>query len=171
MGNKEKSNRVLVKQFFSALQEFLGEDFILLREVLFELPLKNRKSFAWTEGRIDCWAIGLCEEYESFIDDPNHHSGFGMTYSIEIKVDKSDYNKEIARPWKREPAYAFCNRFYFYAPKGLISPRELPPRTGLLEYSNGEVAKVVEASWHKARIPSWEQISYLFSKVKQLPYK
>lgn len=54
-------------------------------------------------------------------------------HSIEVKVSRSDFLAEVARPWKRAPWEAVSHRFYFAAPAGLIDPSEVPDGCGLLE--------------------------------------
>lgn len=43
----------------------------------------------------------------------------------EIKVARSDYRRELAKPGKRAGAVHFCNAFYFAVPDGLLRPDEL----------------------------------------------
>jgi hypothetical protein len=43
----------------------------------------------------------------------------------EVKVSRSDYKRELARPSKRAAAVAFCHEFYFAVPRGLLKPEEI----------------------------------------------
>ena len=43
----------------------------------------------------------------------------------EVKVSRSDYKRELARPSKRAAAVAFCHEFYFAVPHGLLKPAEI----------------------------------------------
>lgn len=43
----------------------------------------------------------------------------------EVKVSRSDYKRELARPFKRAAAVAFCHEFYFAVPLGLLKPDEI----------------------------------------------
>jgi len=61
-------------------------------------------------------------------------------WAFEVKVDRSDFKKELENPDKRGPAMDICHYFAFVAPQGLILPSEVPDRCGLLEVvKNGSV--------------------------------
>ena len=65
---------------------------------------------------------------------------------VEIKVARSDWQKELATPQKAE-AFGWCDAWYVAAPKGMIPLAELPPTWGLIEVSKGKTewrAKVVK---------------------------
>lgn len=50
---------------------------------------------------------------------PNARIGY------EIKVSRSDYRRELARPAKRAIGVRFCHEFYFAVPRGLLKPEEI----------------------------------------------
>lgn len=60
----------------------------------------------------------------------------------EIKVSRADWQKELEDPTKCEAFTKHCHRWYITAPTGLISPDELRPAWGLLEYSTAGKLKV-----------------------------
>lgn len=43
----------------------------------------------------------------------------------EVKVSRSDYKRELERPFKRAGAVAFCHEFYFAVPEGLLKTDEI----------------------------------------------
>jgi hypothetical protein len=53
--------------------------------------------------------------------------------AYELKVSRSDFERELKDPRKRARAMELASSFYFCAPVGLINIIELPPRTGLME--------------------------------------
>lgn len=58
----------------------------------------------------------------------------GLTLHIhEIKVSRSDWQRELANPAKAEDACKIADRFSIVAPKGCVKPGELPPTWGLIE--------------------------------------
>lgn len=58
----------------------------------------------------------------------------GLTLHIyEIKVSRSDWQRELANPAKAEDACRLADRFSIIAPKGCVKPGELPPTWGLIE--------------------------------------
>ena len=53
--------------------------------------------------------------------------------AFEVKVSRSDFLSDLAKPDKHTPALALCHDFYWIAPKGMISPDEIPAGMGLME--------------------------------------
>ena len=62
-------------------------------------------------------------------------------HGIEIKVNRSDWLKELNTP-KKADAFYFCDYFYLAAPAGLWQNGEVPEAWGILEYDNGKVRQV-----------------------------
>jgi hypothetical protein len=73
--------------------------------------------------RIDGWAYNTwpsCREAHAF----------------EIKVSRSDFLSELAKPKKREAAMLVSNKFYFVTTEGVVrSPEEIPDGCGWMEVS------------------------------------
>jgi hypothetical protein len=73
--------------------------------------------------RIDCWMYNTwpsCREAHAF----------------EIKVSRSDFLSELAKPKKREAAMLVSNKFYFVTTPGVVrSPEEIPDGCGWMEVS------------------------------------
>lgn len=58
----------------------------------------------------------------------------GHTFDIyEIKVSRSDWQRELNKPDKAEDACKIADRFWIIAPAGCVRDGELPPTWGLLE--------------------------------------
>lgn len=57
----------------------------------------------------------------------------------EVKVSRSDFLSDIAKPEKREAYAAMSEAVYYVAPEGMIAPNEIPAGFGLLvERKEGE---------------------------------
>jgi hypothetical protein len=52
---------------------------------------------------------------------------------FEIKVSRSDFLSEMAKPEKSAPVFQYCNHWWLVTPKGLVEPSELPTTWGLME--------------------------------------
>ena len=63
---------------------------------------------------------------------------------IEIKVSRSDWNKELANPKKAEGIQQFCKYWYVAVPKGLVTEGEVPENWGLIECDR--TARIVKAA-------------------------
>lgn len=57
--------------------------------------------------------------------------------AVEIKVSRSDFQREMKDPSKVEEGAAYADRIALATPKGLIAPEELPKGWGLIEV-NGD---------------------------------
>jgi len=108
------------------------------------------------EQRIDVWVMQA--------------TGGNMKLAFEIKTSRSDFRSEIKKPLKRRPGLRLSNKFYFYAPKGIIKPEEVPPECGLLEYDstgtrdnqwshNFVIKETVKAPMRDIFPPTWSFIA------------
>jgi hypothetical protein len=105
---------------------------------------------------LDAWVIGTFPS-----------SGLVKT-AIEIKVSRSDFTREIRKPIKRDSALRISNLFYFAAPKGLISPTELPTEVGLLEVDDsGAVTVAEQAPYRECDRASWVFVASLARRAAQ----
>lgn len=66
-----------------------------------------------------------------------------LLHGFEIKVDRADWKRELKNPAKAEAVYAYCDRWWIAAPKGLIGKEELPPTWGLYEVADGRKGKII----------------------------
>jgi len=64
---------------------------------------------------------------------------------IEIKVSRSDWQREMAEPAKAQELMRYCNRWYLAAPKGMVKPDELPATWGLLTFGGDKIRTEVKA--------------------------
>lgn len=76
-----------------------------------------------------------------------HESKKWMRIAYEIKVSRSDFNRELANPTKREGAEIYANECYFAMPTGLVRVDELPEGWGLIELNKGGLRKKKIAMW------------------------
>lgn len=85
------------------------------------------------------------------------------SWSLEIKVSRSDFLSDIAHPPKQYRAREICNRFAYVAPVGLIQKEELPAGCGLLEIhksgSRYRVSMTVEPEYEIAEPASWSLVA------------
>lgn len=64
----------------------------------------------------------------------NMYPSRGLTINgFEIKVDRSDWRRELADPAKAEAIARYCDFWWIAAPKDLIDPKTLPTTWGLTE--------------------------------------
>lgn len=60
---------------------------------------------------------------------------------IEIKVSRSDFLAEMAKPQKSQPVFQYCDRWWLAVPKGLVAPSEVPPTWGVLELTGDRLVQ------------------------------
>jgi hypothetical protein len=93
------------------------------------------------------------------------------TYSIEIKVERRDFIKELKNPQKQRWGLMYSNWFYYCAPKGMIKLNELPPYAGLLEFNEGTISEMVKAPFREAMPPRWAFVGSLLHASLIFPKK
>lgn len=93
-----------------------GEGWHFFREL--RMGVGNAKQ---SEFRLDGWAMTTWEA----------RGLERVTY--EVKVERSDWRRELKTPVKRRMGLMLSHRFYFVAPPGLIRVEEVPPECGLIE--------------------------------------
>lgn len=106
--------------------------------------------------QIDAWAIHTWPSAREMV-------------AYEVKVSRSDFQRELAKPVKRKAALFYSNRFYFAVPKDLIRLDELPPECGLIEVlEDGRTKVTVEAPWRDCHPPSWHFLASIARRVALL---
>lgn len=64
---------------------------------------------------------------------------------FEVKVSRSDWLVEKARPEKAFPVMRYCHRWFLVAPAGMVKSDELPETWGLLSFDGGKLREVRKA--------------------------
>lgn len=64
---------------------------------------------------------------------------------IEIKVSRSDWQREMKDPAKAQSLMRFCTRWFLACPDGLVKPDELPATWGMLALKDGTIRTKVPA--------------------------
>lgn len=64
---------------------------------------------------------------------------------IEIKVSRSDWQREMKEPAKAQSLMRFCTRWFLACPNGLVKPDELPATWGMLVLKDGIIRTKVPA--------------------------
>lgn len=64
---------------------------------------------------------------------------------IEIKVSRSDWQREMKEPAKAQSLMRFCTRWFLACPDGLVKPEELPATWGMLALKDGTIRTKVPA--------------------------
>jgi hypothetical protein len=59
-------------------------------------------------------------------------------HGFEVKVTRSDWLRELAKPDKSESIQSYCDRWWIVVPEGIVKEGELPPTWGLLELPDGK---------------------------------
>lgn len=66
-------------------------------------------------------------------------------HGFEVKVSRSDWQRELKDPAKAEPLYRNCDHWWIVAPRGVVRDGELPPTWGLLELRESGLTQTVAA--------------------------
>jgi hypothetical protein len=101
-----------------------------------------------SERTIDLWGISTKR--------PNTH------LSVEIKISRGDFRRDLKKPLKQRRARLVANQFYYATPAGLLKPSDLPPWAGLIEVSEDFNARIeVPAPWFDSSPPTWSFVASL----------
>lgn len=70
---------------------------------------------------------------------------------VEVKTSRGDFHADFKKKYRTEKwrDQVPGNYRYFLAPKGLVSPDELPEGNGLLEYEDGKIFRTKDAIFRK----------------------
>ena len=155
------NKKVTSDDILNALDVFFRDlTYVKYRELKVEFPYT---AGADTISHIDYWVIDIVAYGTPNKPRPRPPT----TYSIEIKVNRKDFKKELKNPQKQRWALMYSNLFYYCCPKGLIKSDELPPYAGLLEYENGEVVESIKAPRRDICPPRWTFVASLLSNYNQ----
>jgi hypothetical protein len=93
--------------------------------------------------------------------------------SVEVKISRGDWLREIKAPTKARLALAVSNFMWVAAPAGVVKSEELPAHWGLLEvnpqeqYAYDRVKKIHPAEYRDKVRPTWGMIASLIRKLEQ----
>lgn len=85
---------------------------------------------------------------------------------IECKTSRADFHADKHKHFRREPERGMGDRRYFMAPKGVLSPDDLPEGWGLLEVTEHQVKEKAPAKFVKANKAA--EIIMLISVIRRL---
>ena len=85
---------------------------------------------------------------------------------FEIKVSKSDFRSELANPEKADAIAQYCNKWFVVAPKGIISPNEVPEKWGLIEATKTQLRMTKGASELPCVQPTREFVATIVRKAE-----
>ena len=78
--------------------------------------------------------------------------GYGAgSLLIECKLNRSDFLRDAAKPFRKSPRVGMGQRRYYLCPPNTIQVKDLPPKWGLLWAAKGEVVVKREARGHAER--------------------
>lgn len=86
---------------------------------------------------------------------------------FEIKVNRSDWLKELRDPAKAEAIAQFCDKWWIVAAAGIVWPGELPKGWGLIELSASGLRQVASAPTKPAIEPTRGFIAALLRRAGQ----
>lgn len=66
-------------------------------------------------------------------------------HGFEVKVSRSDWQRELAAPEKSAAIQQFCDHWWIVTTPGIVKAGELPPTWGLQELHSGKLVVKVEA--------------------------
>jgi hypothetical protein len=86
--------------------------------------------------------------------------------AYEIKVARSDFNRELLLPEKRMPAEKYANECFFVMPTGIAKIDEIPEGWGLIELTGGKggLRKKKNAKWRDIDDPG---LGFIGSMVRR----
>lgn len=99
-------------------------------------------AFSGGARRCDFWTINA-----------NGSSGYSAV-AYEIKISRQDFRRDSHQ--KQREARLFSDRFYYVAPKDLISPNDLPDWAGLIEFADASLRTRIQAPLRDKSAPTWE---------------
>ncbi|MES2367661.1 MAG: hypothetical protein V4563_17425, partial [Pseudomonadota bacterium] len=105
-----------------------------------------KKAGAWLRNRKNCGVVmeELATQNTETPDALGFH-GAGGSILIECKVSRADYLADKNKIFRRCEEIGMGDSRYFAAPKGLLSPNELPDGWGLLEMTEGRTYETKQA--------------------------
>lgn len=92
----------------------------------------------------------------------------GRSILVECKANRSDFNADKAKPWRRHPEDGMGTMRYYMTPPDLVTPDQLPHGWGLLEVHGRSVRKVAEAATQvRSTLGHRREIALLLNAVRR----
>lgn len=89
-------------------------------------------------------------------------------HGFEIKVSRTDWRREAAKPEKAETIAKYCDRWWVVAPPGVVPVEELPPTWGLRTWDGRRWAIVKDAAKTEAAPLSRNFLAALLKRSQQV---
>ena len=131
--------------FFAELRSGTGYDYARW--------LKERQVNKSVEKRLDAWAFHLWP------------SGGYQPTGFEIKVSRSDFLRELARPDKTARYMELCQFFYYVTPSGMVLPDEVPEKAGLIWVNERGCRMKKKAPNRGTPEPEWDFFAAICRRV------
>jgi len=144
----------------SELNQIIYNHFDHQKYVIFE-------EFRFSTGRKSKSNPKADSRFDFFIINTYPSSDFETT-TLECKVSKSDFIKDISKKNKHVPALSISNNFYFIAPINIIPIHLVPDYAGLIvidENLNWNVIK--SAPFRSITKPTWNFVASLARRVNK----
>lgn len=102
------------------------------------------------------------------------------TVLVEVKVSRADFLADAKKPHRMNPAMGVGLYRYYLAPKGMINPKELPSKWGLIEVCDkgrlrAVVGRVMENHCQTGYVDHWRfeerNIGYELSLLVRMVYR
>jgi hypothetical protein len=134
-------------------------------------PTDKPAVWAWAE---ELWMPGWDRRIDAFtirMVSGEYDSPYLQKIAYEVKINKSDFRKDVADPTKRMPALEYANRFYYAAPFGVIPLDEVPEDCGLMEIRENNQIKITrKAPDSQAANPTWDLLAAFTRAVSRGKY-
>jgi hypothetical protein len=130
-----------------------------------------RKVVEWLRRNYRCGII-LSEQYCATGEVPDAIGWKGQCRSVvvECKVSRADFLADARKEFRLHPELGLGSERLYMAPAGVISPNELPPSWGLLEYSRKVVRLVVKPPRRDLRTPAgmMKEMNLLLASLRRV---
>ncbi len=90
------------------------------------------------------------------------------TILVEVKMSRADFLKDRDKSFRKRPEYGMGQQRYYFVPKGIITPKDLPLGWGLVEVSGKSLRKVQSSGrFAKRNIPAEHRLLYTVACQQQ----
>ncbi|OHB80872.1 MAG: hypothetical protein A2W31_11490 [Planctomycetes bacterium RBG_16_64_10] len=100
-------------------------------------------------------------------------SGRNRRVSIEIKVSRGDFFRDVSNRMKQRRSRMLSNEFYYAGPEGLLTADDVPQWAGLIEVGTEADGRlygrhVIPAPWFDSSAPTWRFVASLARRVAKM---